>query len=397
MKENDQNLKSRITNIIFIIIFFLVLILPSLFRNRIENKVSKYENRYLSAFPKLVDAEGEYNDDYFVEFDKWSLDNLWLRDEMIHFYNQFKYDVFNAITKSNNFLLGKNKSVYYIGQRVMQNYIGEKYVSDQDLQDNVDFLESFDNMCKKIGVSFCFLQFLDKESVMTENFPKSVHKINDENQIDIFVDKIRKDTDVDVYYPKELLRDDKHFYDVFPRNGDVTHWTERGAYNTYVDFMKHISKKEKLNFKILKENDFDIKKVNTENNLYGGIKDSDKIETFYLKETNAKKYDYILNENEKVDNFFRVRYENDSLKNGKNVLIIGDSYINSYWLWYMPESFKNTVFITLNDFNMLTDIINKYDIDIIMWEQTSRQFHFYGESYKDLKWYIDYIGANIKK
>ena len=63
----------------------------------------------------------------------------------------------------------------------------------------------------------------------------------------------------------------------------------------------------------------------------------------------------------------------------------------------MPESFKNTVFITLNDFNMLTDIINKYDIDIIMWEQTSRQFHFYGESYKDLKWYLDYIGANIKK
>ena len=247
MQNNDQKFKYRLTNIIFIIIFFLVLIFPSLFRNRIQNKKAMYENRFLSTFPTVVDEEGKFNNSFFIDFDKWTMDNLWLRDKMIHIYNQFKYDVFNVIAKSNNFVLGKNKSVYYIGQQALKNFIGEKYVSDEVLNANVDFIKRFDEMCKNIGVNFYYIQLLDKESVMTESFPKSVNKISDTNQIDVFVDKIKNETDVDVYYPKEFLRDQKYFYQVFPRNGDVTHWSERGAYITYVDFMKHISKKENYN------------------------------------------------------------------------------------------------------------------------------------------------------
>ena len=119
------------------------------------------------------------------------------------------------------------------------------------------------------------------------------------------------------------------------------------------------------------------------------------METFYLKKTNAKKYDYIFSEDEKVDNFLRVRYENDTLTHGKNLLIIGDSYINFYWLWYMQESFKNLVYITFNDFDKLTNVIKKYDIDTIIWEQTGRQFHFYGEDYGSLSWYLDYVETDI--
>ena len=395
MNEKDQNLKSRLTNIIFIIIFFLVLIFPSLFRNRIQNKKAMYENRYLNTFPAVVDEEGKFNNSFFIDFDKWTMDNLWLRDKLIHIYNQFKYDVFNVIAKSNYFVLGKNKSVYYIGQQALKNFIGEKYVSDEVLNTNVDFVKKFDEMCKNIGVNFYYIQLLDKESVMTESFPKSVNKISNTNQIDVFVDKIKNETDVDVYYPKEFLKEQKYFYQIFPRNGDVTHWSERGAYITYVDFMKHISKKENYNYKILSESDFDIKKIISEANLYGGIKDNDEMETFYLKKTNAKKYDYIFNEEEKVDNFLRVRYENDTLPHGKNLLIIGDSYINFYWLWYMPESFKNLVYISFNDFDKLSNIIKTYDIDTIIWEQTGRQFHFYGEDYGSLSWYLDYVETDI--
>ena len=147
--------------------------------------------------------------------------------------------------------------------------------------------------------------------------------------------------------------------------------------------------------KAISESDFDIKKIISEANLYGGIKDNDEMETFYLKKTNAKKYDYIFSEDEKVDNFLRVRYENDTLTHGKNLLIIGDSYINFYWLWYMPESFKNLVYITFNDFDKLTNVIKKYDIDTIIWEQTGRQFHFYGEDYGSLSWYLDYVETDI--
>ena len=378
----------KVSRIILIVVFFLFLIVPSLLRNRIEGKESKYEKRYLAKYPSLVKNDGEFNDKYFKEFDDWASDNLWNRDTMIHNYNQFMYDTFSTVNKKSNFTIGQNREIFYTSENSIKNYTGIEYVDKENVEAGKEFLLAFDDLCKISNRSFYYMPLVDKEEVKAEYFPKSINKINEKNDIDRFVDKIKNETDVKVYYPKELLQKEKDKYTIFSRTGDVTHWTDRGAYMTYLDFMKTISENEKYDFKILGEEDFNIQKVWMSPDLYGGVSDPAEIEIFRLKEKNTEEFYYIVDESEENNTFDKVRYRNDKLKKGKNLLIIGDSYIDYYWMFYIQESFYNTVFLHFLKIEYLPYVLSLYNPDIIIFENASREFFLRIDNFKV---YADYI------
>ena len=387
----------KASRIILVIVFFLFLIMPSLFRNRIEGKESRYEKRYLVKKPSLVNKDGEFNNNYFKEFDDFVSDNLWNRDMMIHNYNQFMYDIFSTVNKKSDFVIGQNKEVFYTGENSINNYTGIEYTDKENFESGKDFLMAFDDLCKISNRSFYYMPLVDKEEVKADSFPKSINRINEKNEIDRFIDKIKNETDIKTYYPKNLLKKEKDRYNVFSRTGDVTHWTDRGAYMTYLDFMKTLSVDEKYDFKILKEEDFNIEKVWMSPDLYGGVNDPDEIEIFRLKEKNAEEFHYIVDESEEKNYFDKVRYKNDKMKKGKNLLIIGDSYIDYYWMYYIQESFYNTVFLHFLQIEYLPYALSLYNPDIIIFENASREFFLRIENFKVYADYIKGVRDIIKK
>lgn len=374
-KKKSESRFIKGLNIIFLIIFFALIIMPSLFRNRFPQVKSKYENRYLAEFPIIVTENNEFNFDYFKQFDDWANDNLWLRNDIIHTFSQFMYDIFSVIQKGSSFIVGQNKEIYFIGESALDNYLGVEYVDEKQEEEGKKFLTKLNRIASMSNASFYYIPVPDKESVMPETFAKSINKVNDNNEIDRFIEKIEKETDVKIYNPKELLIRQKDKYDVYSRTGDVTHWSERGAYNTYVDFMKYLRKNELYNYRILSEKDFDIKIIDSNPDLYGGIYDVDKLESFYLKEINYKKVSDEFTNKENEDNpRMRGRYYNKKLDGKKNILIVGDSYISSFWLYYLPESFNNTIFLHFGSIALLPEAVIKYHPDIIIYENASREF-----------------------
>ena len=390
-KRNKKEINFiKILNIVFVTIFMLFLILPSLFRNRLPKTKSKYENRYLAEFPNIVNEDNEFNTDYFKQFDNFANDNLWLRDVFIHTYSQIMYDIFSIIEKGSNFLIGQKKEVYFVGEHVLDNYIGDDYIDEKTEEKGKDFLLKLDKIASISSASFYYIQMADKEMVEPENFPKAINKISDENEVDRFINKMKNETNINVYYTKEYLLKDKNKYDIFSRTGDVTHWSERGAFNTYVDFMKQLRDKEHRNYKILKEEDFDIKIINADPDLYGGIVDNDKLESFYLKNQNFKKVSDEFEGREDDGNpMHRGRYLNNKLNGSQNILLIGDSYISTYWLYYLPESFHNTIFLYFGNIGLLPEAIIKYKPDIIIFENASREFFLTNEELDTLNDILD--------
>ena len=383
-------------NIILIIIFILFLSIPSIFRNRIEDVESKYEKRYLKKSPKIIDKDGKFNENYFKDFDDWASDNLWNRDYMINKYSQWMYDLFGVIRKDSSFMLGKNREVFFTGELSIDNYSGKKYIDDKTMEDGIRYLKNFEEISKMSKARFYYLPMVDKEAIKPEYFPKSVNKINEKSAVDEFVDKVKKETDINVYYPKELMLKSKEKYNVYARSGDVTHWTDRGAYITYVDFMKKLSKDLDYDFKIMKEEDFDIKMVPYAPELYGGVYDPEEVEVFRLKESFAEPIPYILEDTEENNTFEKMRYVNNKLKNGKNILIVGDSYMYSFWLYYLQESFHNTIYLHFTKQYYLPQVMLTYKPDIVIFENASREFFLNTPNFKGLADYMEGLKDLLK-
>lgn len=386
----------KIINIIFIIIFILFLSIPSVFRNRIEGIESKYEKRYLEKFPNIVNKKGKFNEKYFEAFDAWASDNLWNRDTMINKYSQWMYDIFGIIRKDSNFMLGKNREVFFTGELSIDNYSGKKYIDDKTMEDGIRYLKNFEEISKTSNGHFYYLPMVDKEVVKPEFFPKSVNKINEKNAVDEFVDKVKKETDINVYYPKELMLKSKEKYNVYARSGDVTHWTDRGAYIAYVDFMKKLCKDLDYDFIIKDEEDFDIKTVPYAAELYGGVYDPENVEVFRLKESFAEPIPYILEDTEENNTFEKMRYVNNKLKDGKNILIVGDSYMYSFWLYYLQESFHNTVYLHFTKQYFLPQVMLIYKPDIVIFENASREFFLNTPNFKELANYMEGLRDLLK-
>ena len=365
-------------NKIFFITFMLVWVSFIILNFIVPNKsFSEQENRYLSSFPKfsfksLVD--GKYTEDL----------NDYINDNFI------ARNFFLKLNSTLNIFLGKTENNgVYIGKN---GFLFEKFEYNKEKEENLlKVANVINNFLSKIDVPAYFMLIPNSIYINSKFLPDNVNAADQKEIIDNFYnnlsDKITKINVTDSLIEKN--NNDNNNENLYFKTDH--HITSYGAYICYLDFCK--------------EANLDLKNVSTlktklvSNDFLGTFdskaqilnQEKDKIyvyENYY--NTNVKvNYDgqikySIFNEEylDKKDKYSYFLNGNNAkavikteLKNGKNLLVIKDSYAHIFAQFFC-QNFEEIHFIdpryyklSISDYikeNNITDVLFLYNVSNIV-------------------------------
>lgn len=358
--------------IAFIAIFAAIIALPLLRVDLRQNKVSRDENRTLKNFPQVYNDDGSKNDAFNSDFESWLNDHIGGRSKMVLTNAKIQYHLFGKLANNSNYKLGENEELNYIGEKVLPNFEHTNLLSEDDLKVVVESYQTVSDYLKERGIQFYFIQNWDKQSIYPEAFPKYVNQFGTTSLADQVVNALQEKTDISVISMKETMLEGKKQYRTYNKWADVTHWSERGAFLGYQYLMQEINKRNENRYKVLNEDDYIIEDVDQGATLLGGIHQEDVVETFTVKDPKGKKTNEKLTMCKDADN--RQSYwTNEVCGNNTKVLIFGDSYIQSFLMDDLAESFHDTIELWAWTVADLPAIIDEYKPDIVIYEKAERE------------------------
>ena len=361
---------NRISKLLFSIVFLAMIILPLVSTNMVNQKVSESENRRLAPQPVIYNGDGTRNEKFIADFESWLNDNIGFRDLMVVNNARMQYYGFNVLANNSNMYLGPHGELNYATDAMIKDYQHNNIYKDEYLKRFAESMQVISDYVEERGARLYYFQCWDKHSIYPEYFPKSVIQHGLYSKTDGMVKALDLYSDVNVISPKEILIDSKEEYNTYSVWGDPTHWTQRGAYIGYLTLMEEINKNDSKPFKVLSEDDYVITTVDCGNTVFGGIHREDKEEKFEIKEPAAElKNDLLTFGADDQRHSYRV---NKSADNETRVLIIGDSYFNSFIIDDISESFAETVMIWGDYLDNLEEILDAYPADIVIIEAAER-------------------------
>lgn len=366
----------KVTNIIFTIIFILTISMPLMFTNLKNNQISADENRKLANKPRLYDRNNKINTRFLNHFEIWFNDNVGFRSKFVLADAKIQYYCFNELTPSSVLKLGENGNLIYYKENVIRNYQHSNLLDDDTLKNVAESFDIVNKYLNKHGIQFYCMRCYDKQTIYPETFMKSVNQYGYISLADQIHNELKKNPNLNIVDTKEDLINAKKTYEVYPKTGDVTHWTQRGAFIGYTNLMEKINSKNDKKFKVLKENDYEIPVKDMSQTLFGNIKmEKDNLEVFDIKEPKA----IITNEKltyKKEDKGKSFYYTNNDANNDTRILILGDSYINTFILDDLAESFKETIQLANTNIIDLQKVVDVYKPNIIIYEQVEREIEY---------------------
>lgn len=282
---------------------------------------SETENRYLADFPKYS-FESLQSGRYIEKLEDYLTDHFPLRDIMM----SLKTETYK--------LLGiKEINEVYIGK---DGYLIEQFKKIKNLDRISNIINKFQD---KLGFKVDVMFVPTSVSVNKDKLPN--YAINDDQigAIKEFYSKLNTNN-IDVY---SSLIENKNNYQLYYKLDH--HWTTFGAYIAYLEYCKindiapitdyQINEVTKEFYGTLysKTNDYSLKAdsihtFDVKNSDYKVIYDNEKeTNTLYEESYLSKKdkYSYFLDNNHSI-----IEITNNKLNNDKEILIIKDSYANSF-------------------------------------------------------------------
>lgn len=361
----------KISGICFTVIFLIMLFVPLLLTNTSSGKISQAEKRRLAAKPHLHSGDGSINVDFTKDFDTWINDNIGFRSNMVIGNAKIMFNGFNILANNSYMYLGPHGELDYLTKDMLKDYQHLDLKSETKLNEIKDSYQTFSDYLTNQGIQFYYFQCWDKQSIYPEQFPTSIKQYGNISKTDQIVDSLSK-TNINLISPKKELIDNKSKYDTYSTWGDPTHWTKRGSFIAYQKLMETINSKNNNKYKVLKENDFDIKMTDQGQYVFGGIHKKCMLEQFTIKEPKAYKTKeapvYVCQWGENYRNILK----NDSTNNKDTVLIIGDSYFDSFLYEYFGESFSRTVQVWGGNDQNIKKLIETYHPAIVINENAER-------------------------
>lgn len=297
-----------VNKIVFILIFVVIVIFDFMFLCSKKEDYSYLENRYLQKLN--ISKIENYISDHFP-----------IRNNLLSLKN--KMELIAGKTYVNDTYIGKD------------NYLVSKFKNNSKSHYVYESINEFSKN-KKVYV------MMVPDSILVNENKLFYHlDIEEDKEIDKLYDNLKYSTNIDV---RKTLKENNKSEEMYYKTDH--HWTTFGAYYAYVEFMK--SKKEPY----LNKNDFIIKKVtsdfkgtnsskvlgldikddvytfNTNFKLTVNYVDDNRItNTMYNKDYLDKKdkYSYFLD-----NNHSEIIIQNKSLNNGKKLLVVKNSYANSF-------------------------------------------------------------------
>lgn len=332
----------KVIKIIFTILFIGMLSFPFVFANRGDAVVSAEENRALNQRPFFI-KEGSVNVAFTYEYEDWFLDNLGFRSQLTDLYAKMQYRFFDNIFDTDMYI-GRDGDTIYATEEMITDYQHLNLRNQEEIDKIGESYQIVSDWLREQDIQFYYVQCYDKHSIYPERFMEYVNQNGQVSKTDQVISELTNDTSVNVISLKDSLLANKETYDVFSHHGDPSHWSHRGAFLCYQQIMQEINAQNDNMFKMLKEEDYSISICDQGKYLKGDIHFEDYQEAFVLKQPMAEKADSVV-----LGQFCNdVRHSvwmNPNAGNDVRVLIVGDSYIDSYLLDSLAESFSQTYMI----------------------------------------------------
>lgn len=366
------------------VIFIVFIISIGIFEFTKQDKTfSDLENRMLAQKPKFS-FNNLINEDLTKDYEKYISDQFPFRNFWV------------KIKAKNEVLLGKkDNNGVFIGkdEYLIENFKGEE---EKSICNKVEYIKDF---CKKNpNVKKYFMLVPNSIKILQEKLPQNAPVKDQYEYLNKFEEALKYDI---TFVPLKRIFEEKKNEYIFYKTDH--HWTTKGAYYAYVEFAKQVG------IKPLENHEFNLmRKVN---GFYGTLYSkvllnsikSDTIELFETKEIQKytvkidnepeKQSIYNLDSLKKRDkysvffggNHGTVKIRNEKSQINKNILIIKDSYANSFVPYLIPH-YNEVTMIDLRHYRgNLSDYIKENNIDEILLLYNINSFSN-DNSIKNIKW-----------
>ena len=332
---------------LFLLIIFLFPILHITIK---DNDFSLIENRYLEKFPKFT-LDNFLSGNFSEKLNNYLEDHFPFRNQFVSLNSYF--EIIMGRNDINEVYLAKNNYLIDMFNKIDLN------ITDR----NITLINKFS---KNMNVSLMLIP--TSTEVLKDYLPKFSVNINQEEYLNYVETNLNKN--INFINPLYILKSKKNEY-IYYRTDH--HYTTLGAYYSYLKFCEsyNITPLEINDFKITQiSNDFLgslFSKVNlnhqkkdsvyifeplTKNDLtvYYGDRVTNSLYEFSHLQNNRSHYNIFLDNNHPL---IKIK---TSIKNGKNIVVIKDSYANSF----IPFLTKNFEEIHVIDLRFYNSNINAY-------------------------------------
>lgn len=311
-------MKSRkVINYILIILFLIFIgYYACLFLFTKDSVSTENEKRELSELPEI---SPENYPNITKEFTAYLKDYIPYRQKVTQLYNDTMVNVFN-ISNEDAVIIGKDNWLFYNSNAKESNtneiidYNGSEIFTEEQMERIAREIRGADAFCKEHGAQMVFLIAPNKSSVYPQNMPSSYVKVNDVTRIDLLYDYLCENTDAIIIYPKQELMKLSEDYKVYFAND--THWNGLGGY-----FASLLIAKE-LGIEYPKLDDMELISQSSAEDLKLMLGVS-----YYSEDIGNLTPDFgKMCKMYKLEKLEHIEYFETDNKNGKRMLLLGDSF-----------------------------------------------------------------------
>ena len=365
----DNRLKQKIS-IIFIALFCIMLSLPLLFTNY-KKSVSETENRTLAAFPKLM-KDGERNDAWTSEFTDWFGDHLGFRDQLIGTYAKAQFYAFDRTLNYSDLYIGEKGDLLGFTKDMILDYQRLDRRTEEELVQLGNSYQNISDWLKEQGIQFYYVQCYDKHSIIEQDrMKKGMHPVVEESKTDQLVRYLQENTDITILPLKQCMLDADESYVTYSKWGDPWHWSQRGGIIAYREIMNMLNQNNQDSIRVLSDDDLNITYTDQGMTISTSLHQVDMEQNFVMKERQN-----YLDQDVDMGTFGSDDrnhvWKNSSAASDKKILIYGDSYMNTYIIDYVAESFQETWGIRLEHITEFDEAIKMAKPDIVILECAER-------------------------
>lgn len=369
----DKKFK-KVCEFLYIIGFVILISLPLLFINKDANAISFLENKKLAAPPQLF-IDKNINKNYIKAFETYVDENIGFKQQAIEYNLAFMYKWFDKI-KIPNYVMGEHENMFYTNNgRGIEVWQGINKYTDDQKEYFTQCLENCNQKMLDMDCQFYLMGIPDKEDIYPEFYPKSILRSSEETPLDDLLLYVSENSDVRVLPMKQSLLEAKEETNeyLYYKSFDPTHWNNLGAwvgYNVLLDYIQEdcpeIQRIDREDIELTFETSDTLEFLQKSDLLRNVMYMPDKIWHIELKNPNAKQAE---------DSEWNYVNTNSSAK--KDIMIIGDSYINSFdILPVLAESFQHVYYVHPSSDTQIAELFLEYQPDFLVYEFVGRMFNY---------------------
>lgn len=340
------NIKIKINNIIIICIFMLCITLPLVFFHGEEGRRSYVENKMSEKKPELAGVS-IWSSQYTSKIETYVNDRIGLRDELI-LANIGFMDTFFKDFEVTNVIEGKNHHTFYMNSNIMSCYQGTDNIIEEQMDEIAEIFAFVNTSFNAASINFVFAPIPNKDGIYGEYMPDDIYVMSDKSMLKSVKSYLKENGIIsvaDIYSALENAKSETEL--LYYRNYDASHWNRYGCLYGFFELLDTLE--EDYQDSIFRYRGFEDWNIRREDIHYA----AEYIQRYKIIEwTFRDMEDYMYNvvpkkgyTYETIGNDYGYTHlHNDSVNYSRTLCIIGDSYISSFMLPYLAETFSDVYF-----------------------------------------------------